>query len=747
MSNIINFKLNGISVEAKDGESILQVARREGTYIPTMCYLAKTTPNASCRMCVVEVEGVDGFVLSCNTPPVEGAEIKTDSDDLYKERQNIMKLYNVNHPLQCGVCDKSGECDLQNKTLEFEVSEQTFAVKDQKRKQKKWGVLSYDPGLCIMCEKCTAVCNEVVGSEALYIKPGGYKSVIDNHFANCIQCGECISVCPVGAMASSDFKYKTNAWELDKIPSACAHCSSACNLTYEVKHRGIDSISGDKEIYRVTNEADYDSLCGAGRFGYDYENRIASKDTEAFTKVVQAFKDASSIAFSSMITNEEAYILQELKNKLGIKLVNADASSYQEFLKAYSSVSGTSLYSGDLSDIASSDYAITLGCAVSSDNPMIRFNLSQAVKKNRAHVCVAHPIEDHSIQNIITQYLKHEVGSEEGILAMLCDYFMPSEVKEQHKSFFDEIDHGYVCGETSIGEEEFELLAKNKNRKKSPVLVLGADLYNHPQAKNIAKMAAMLEKHSDFKVVIIPSDTNTLGVSLLCELDSQDTIADIGYNTYGSTTIGANGDADLDMPSLNQQEGTFCTIDKQVVPINAALPYNGYELSDIAKELDVYCKHAIDFTAKLPTSKGFNGTKFDDLNNHYLNCGEQVRGYELSSYSVAKEFTLDKLEDIKEFNGSVLYSCNSISQFNVFTDKSHQIVDKAILLGSQQFATASKIKGGEDVKFIIDGKEQIRHFIIGNKLKGTVAFNPNFDSMDNSSSYRYKQVKLELYVI
>ena len=186
MDKIINFKLNGTSVEAKNGESILQVARREDIYIPTMCYLAKATPNASCRMCAVEVQGVDGFVLSCNTPPVEGAEINTDSDELYKERQTIMKLYNVNHPLQCGVCDKSGECDLQNKTLDFNVSEQSFAVRDTARKKKKWGVHTYDPALCILCEKCTAVCNQVVGNEALFIKPGGYKSHIDINLANCI---------------------------------------------------------------------------------------------------------------------------------------------------------------------------------------------------------------------------------------------------------------------------------------------------------------------------------------------------------------------------------------------------------------------------------------------------------------------------------------------------------------------------------------------------------------------------------
>ncbi len=223
MSNIINFTIDGRKVNAEGNESILEVARREGIYIPTMCYLPKTNPGASCRMCVVEVKDVEGFVLSCNTPPVEGAVITTDTQELYKHRQNIMKLYNVNHPLQCGVCDKSGECDLQNKTLEFGLDEQSFSAQEHKRKIKKWGVLSYDPYLCIMCEKCTSVCNEVVGSEALYMKLGGYNSEIDNRYSKCIPCGECISVCPVGAMTSIDFKYKANAWELKKILSSWAH--------------------------------------------------------------------------------------------------------------------------------------------------------------------------------------------------------------------------------------------------------------------------------------------------------------------------------------------------------------------------------------------------------------------------------------------------------------------------------------------------------------------------------------------
>jgi len=152
----IRYEIDGKEIIADRNETILSAARREGIYIPTMCYLTKIKPIASCRMCVVEVEGVDGFVLSCQERAVEGAKIKTNSPALFKHRQNIMKLYDVNHPLECGVCDKSGECDLQNKTLEFQVSEQEFTARDQKREIKDWNYLQYDPSLCIHVRKMRA---------------------------------------------------------------------------------------------------------------------------------------------------------------------------------------------------------------------------------------------------------------------------------------------------------------------------------------------------------------------------------------------------------------------------------------------------------------------------------------------------------------------------------------------------------------------------------------------------------------
>ena len=285
----ITITINGQTLSCNEGESILQIARREGIEIPAICYLSGCSPTMACKLCMVDIDGKRNY--SCNSKAKDGMNIQTHTPEIIKERNAIMQSYDVNHPLQCGVCDKSGECELQNYTLKMQVSTQEYHIKESYKPHKSWAKAVYDPNLCIMCERCATTCKDNLGEaklkaqkadlepldsalwkdsmpkDALSVWSRKQKALID--FVSdtpCFDCGECISVCPVGALSTDDFKYKANAWELKKIESTCIHCPMGCKLTYEVRH---NDMLGTPHIYRVKNDFYFNPICGTGRYAYD----------------------------------------------------------------------------------------------------------------------------------------------------------------------------------------------------------------------------------------------------------------------------------------------------------------------------------------------------------------------------------------------------------------------------------------------------------------------------------------------
>ncbi|MDD2949681.1 MAG: 2Fe-2S iron-sulfur cluster-binding protein [Sulfuricurvum sp.] len=743
---MINFTINGQPVIANKGETILQAARKAGFYIPTMCYLEKTTPCASCRLCVVETDKTDGLILSCQTPPTEGLGVTINSERLEQERTNIMRLYDVNHPLECGVCDKSGACDLQNKTLEFGVSAQHFSAKDQHRAIEHWGMINYDPALCILCEKCVHVCNEIIGDDAITLQFGGYKSAVipkNSEVLDCTFCGECIAVCPVGALVSSDFQYTANAWELSQIPATCVHCSAGCSLTYEVKH--TSTTNANDRIYRVTNNFEHMTLCGAGRFGFDFDQQSEKNEAE-FTKAVEAIRNASAIRFSALITNEEAMILQQFKKMLGIKLYNEEARAYQSFMAAYASVSGKMGFGGSLDAIKQSDGIIVVGGRITTDNPVVRYAMTSAARHNGAKVVYMHPLEDTLLQNVVTQFVKYEVGTEEGVIAMLASTLLQdADINDEMRKFFADLDEGYLCAESNVGDEEFIRIAKSMGRAKRKTLIIGSDVLNHKRAANIARLCAMIETYTEFSVVVVAPSVNTIGVSLICDLDA-DNGGDgvVGYNAAGEYTMGSIGDVMLKLPSLNSQEGTFVSINHQVLPTNVAVAFYGYTLNDLANALGLKSANTIDYTAQLPVAKGFNGSSFDDLGNFYGPLGEDDRGYILENIDVEIGGSLEEIEDLPEFNGTVVYRCNPVNQFNAYTARTSQLEKEATLSGSAQFAAAAKITDGDKIQIVFAGEMQERIFKLDASLKGTIALVPAYDVAYGAMNekYRFEKVKI-----
>ena len=740
MGEMINFTIDGREVAAQKGETILNVARREGIYIPTMCYLEKTTPAASCRLCVVEAEGVTGMVLGCQTRPTEGLSVITDSVSLHAERTNIMRLYDVNHPLECGVCDKSGACDLQNKTLEFEVASQHFTAKEQPRQIAHWGMINYDPSLCIMCEKCVHVCNEVIGDDAIELRFGGYSSEIvpkNSEQLDCTYCGECIAVCPVGALISADFQYTANAWELQSVPSTCAHCSAGCALEYEVKRSGAARVA-DERIFRVTNNFEYATLCGAGRFGFDFDV-FATKDEAQFAAAVRAIDEAQAIRFSSVITNEEALILQRLKAQKGIRLFNEDARLYGEFWNTLIGVAGADA-AVTLESLKSCDGIVVIGSRIATDNPAIRYAMTTAARHQGAKVIYAHPMEDALLQNTVTQFVKYEVGTEEGVMATLAQALLEGhQTDPATQAWLEDLDVGYLSAESNVGEEEAAQIRQQLLRTQKRTLVLGSDLFSHPRAQNIARIAGLIAKYAGFGLIVAAREVNTVGVSMLCDLDPDaKEMRTVGYNAPGHFTIGADAQCDLMTPSFTQQEGTVVSLDGHLLPINAALGFEGYVLNDLAGALGAGKQYTIDFTEELPTSRGFEATSFDRLENFYGPLGEDRRGYFVRRGS-GEAGDCEAVAELPEFNGTVVYRCDPVLQFNAYTARAKQLDDRGELRGSEQFATAAKITDGDMVE--IDGT-RTRRFRIDAALKGTVALEPGYDR-PASRAYRFETATIK----
>lgn len=397
--NLITIKINNQALQCEEGDSIIEVAHANGIFIPTICYLSGCSPTLACKMCMGEnAEGKR--VYTCNTKAKDGLEIFTDTPSIRRERQMIMQTYDVNHPLECGVCDKSGECELQNLTLYTKVSHQDFALPDDEKHSKFWAQAEYDPSLCIVCERCVTTCKDNIGEAKLKANkaelhsPDEYKDKMEKdpysvwskkqksliEFVGespCLDCGECIAVCPVGALTYKDFSYTANAWELKSISSTCTHCSAGCQVIYEKRHCDIE---GKSKIYRVKNDFHFAPICGAARFGFglrshfdESKETIGTHSSEVLENALKALQKAKSIYIGSQATNEEALITQNLATHFGLKIHNAEAYAYQRLLVKLP-------LNHNLQELKSSSVIIALGASVRLHIPQLQYAINNTIR-------------------------------------------------------------------------------------------------------------------------------------------------------------------------------------------------------------------------------------------------------------------------------------------------------------------------------------------------------------------------------
>src|SRR6202521_5526521 len=271
----VKFKMDDRELSVAPGTLVIEAARRQGIEIPSFCYYPGLSLQAACRMCLVEVEKAPKLQTACTLVAMNGMVVRTDTPQVHEARKSMLEFLLTNHPLDCPVCDKGGECELQDMVFSYGADKSRFAEEKRHTPEQKWSqAVYYDAPRCILCFRCVRVCDEGMDVKALGVGQRGSQSVIipngEDHL-DCEECGMCIDICPVGALTSGTYRYKTRPWEMNHVATVCTHCGDGCKTTLGVRRAndGMDIVRGDN---RDKSGINGDFLCIKGRYAFDFAN-------------------------------------------------------------------------------------------------------------------------------------------------------------------------------------------------------------------------------------------------------------------------------------------------------------------------------------------------------------------------------------------------------------------------------------------------------------------------------------------
>ncbi|MFH1562474.1 MAG: NADH-quinone oxidoreductase subunit NuoG [Nitrospirota bacterium] len=549
---MITLTIDGKEVQVEQEATILDACQKAGANVPTLCHERKLLSFGACRICLVEVEGTrTKFTPSCTTPATDGMKVNTMTDALIKARKTILELLLINHPLDCPICDKAGECSLQDLVYEYGVTENRFkGIKFTLPVDYSSPLIERNLNRCILCGKCARICDELQGVSEISFINRGMRTKIGTDFdrpLNCEFCGQCISVCPVGALTSKLFKYKARLWELEHIPTICPYCSNGCSLILGIKDNQIKIVTGNDNI--GINEG---NLCAKGRFGYEFVNSpqrlkkpLVKKDgrfeetdwDEALGLVVTKFNEiktasgADSIGAlgSARLTNEELYLFQRLVRQ-GLGTNNIDHGggySYQGLIGLKESL-GYPASTNFIHKIRGAKAIFLLRADLSETHPNIKIEVNLAINRNEAKLIVADnkrtKLSSHAESNLI-----YKPGTDLTLINGMLNLLITNDLI--NKEFIQEKTDGFaqlkscvkkytpeyvekVCG---VSKEDLELAAKiyGETEKACIIVVTGMSLCGNDRAlahavSNLALLTGNIGKES-CGVYILPEKNNSQG--------------------------------------------------------------------------------------------------------------------------------------------------------------------------------------------------------------------------------------------
>ncbi len=454
----IELSIDGQTLSAKDGVSLYDVISTTGKVVPAMCYHYTFDPFGSCGMCLVMVEGKKAPVRSCTAKATAGMVVRTEGDDLFAARKKAVEKHLSVHPLDCPVCDADGHCELQDMAFKHEVTNLANAKQKLIPEDTRSLVLDFNMNRCIACAECINICKDVLMIDALqFMKKGGFNQVVPkgDQPLSCEFCGDCLAVCPVGAITNKYSKYLYKPWQLKKTTTTCNYCGDGCQMILETKDTEVVRVTStlswkNKWGERTDTAQGHGGICVRGRFGFQHLDSSARLTQPlkrekgelvevAWLDAVQSIIDqltaikethgpqAIAGLITARCTNEELYLFQKfMRVAIGSNHIDSSARyGHMNFVHAMQKAIGIGRSQNSWEDITKAKAILLVGSNITETNPLTAVRIKEAIRVYKAQVMVVD-----SAQSPISQLASHPILVRPGTESLLVQGLVKTTIEQ-----------------------------------------------------------------------------------------------------------------------------------------------------------------------------------------------------------------------------------------------------------------------------------------------------------------------------
>jgi len=440
-TKLVHLKIDDRDVEVPAGTLVIEATRRLGIEVPSFCYYPGLTLQAACRMCLIEVEKAPKLQTACTQVVAEGMVVRTNTEPVRNARKFMLEFLLSNHPLDCPVCDKGGECELQDMVFRYGADTSRFVEEKIHRPEEKWSdLVYYDAPRCILCFRCVRVCDEGMDVKALGVGMRGAHSIIipnrEDHL-ECEECGMCIDICPVGALTSGTYRYKTRPWEMQYVSTICTHCSNGCKTTLSVRNHEILR-ANNRDLSGINKEF----LCVKGRFGFDFTKHSerlkqpllrkgdkllpvsweeAAQATAAKLKELHMAYGGEAIGFigSNRASNEENYLLQRLA-RATFGTNNIDHHRTADYTGLVTALGDRAADSSlTMEQLYQSKAVLVIGNDPTNQNPLVGWQIRAGIRHNASKLFLVNSRKV-KLERKATQFIQVADGQEAAAVRWLA---------------------------------------------------------------------------------------------------------------------------------------------------------------------------------------------------------------------------------------------------------------------------------------------------------------------------------------